>query len=57
MSSFYRGTEDLMGWDTSEEGLRIVPSAEVPDMVRKHFAQDVDCFLADNDLGREDIST
>lgn len=57
MSSFYRGTEDVMGWDISEEGFRIILSAEVPEMVRKHLAYDVDTFLADNDLDRSDIST
>ncbi len=29
-SSFYANTEDAMGWDISEEGFRIVLSAEVP---------------------------
>jgi alkylresorcinol/alkylpyrone synthase len=56
-SSFYRGTEDVMGWDISEEGFRIVLSPEVPDMVRKHLARDVDGFLADYDLDRRDIDT
>ena len=57
MSSFYRGTEDVMGWDISEEGFRIVLSAEVPNMVQKHLAHDLDTFLADNELSRDDIST
>jgi alkylresorcinol/alkylpyrone synthase len=56
-SSFYRGTEDVMGWDISEDGFRIVLSAEVPDMVRKHLAQDVDAFLSEQELNRDDIST
>src|SRR5271167_1687964 len=46
-SSFYRGTQDVMGWDISEDGFRIVLSAEVPEMVRKHLAQDIDAFLSD----------
>src|SRR5271167_1539788 len=57
MSSFYRGTEDVMGWHISEEGFRIVLSKEVPEMVRKHLTHDLDRFLADNDLDRADIST
>src|SRR5208337_5056721 len=56
-SSFYRGTEDVMGWDISEEGFRIVLSAEVPEMVRKHLANDLDDFLSDHQLSRDDIST
>jgi alkylresorcinol/alkylpyrone synthase len=56
-SSFYRRTEDLMGWDISEEGFRIVLSPKVPEMVRKHLAHDLDTFLADHQLSRADIST
>jgi alkylresorcinol/alkylpyrone synthase len=56
-SSFYRGTEDVMGWDISEEGFRIVLSEKVPEMVRKHLAPDLDAFLADHQLSRDDIST
>ncbi len=56
-SSFYRGTEDVMGWDISEEGFRIVLSNEVPNMVRKHLARDVDEFLAEYDLDRDDIES
>ena len=56
-SSFYRGTEDVMGWDISEEGFKIVLTPEVPEMVRKHLARDVDTFLADYDLDRLDIDT
>ncbi len=56
-SSFYRGTEDVMGWDISEQGFRIVLSPEVPEMVRKHLARDVDGFLADYGLNRNDIDT
>jgi len=56
-SSFYRNTEYVMGWDISEEGFRIVLSAEVPDMVRKHLARDVDGFLADHGLQRSDIGS
>lgn len=56
-SSFYRGTEDVMGWNISEQGFKIVLSAEVPQMVRKHLAHDVDRFLADHNLDRTDIDT
>jgi alkylresorcinol/alkylpyrone synthase len=56
-SSFYRGTENIMGWDISEEGFKIVLSPGVPDMVRKHLAADVDGFLADHNLDRSDIGT
>jgi alkylresorcinol/alkylpyrone synthase len=56
-SSFYRGTEEVMGWDISEEGFKVVLTPEVPDMVRKHLARDVDGVLADFGLDRSDIDT
>ncbi len=56
-SSFYRGTEEVMGWNVSEEGFKIVLSPEVPQMVRKYLARDVDSFLADHNLQRSDIDS
>ncbi len=56
-SSFYRGTEDVMGWDISDTGFKIILSTEVPTMVRKHLAHDIDAFLAEYDLSRDDIDT
>ena len=56
-SSFYRDTEDVMGWDISSDGFKVVLSMEVPNMVRKHLARDVDDFLAEQGLSRSDIST
>ncbi len=56
-SSFYRGTEDVMGWDISSDGFSVVLSMEVPEMVRKHLAHDVDGFLAEHRLTRDDIGT
>lgn len=55
-SVFYPDTEDVMGWDISERGFKIVLSADVPEMVRRHLRGDVDAFLADHGLAREDIS-
>ena len=54
-SVFYPDTEDVMGWDISEKGFRIVLSRDVPKMVYDHFASDVDEFLADHDLSRSDV--
>lgn len=56
-SSFYRGTEDVMGWNVSEKGFKILLSPEVPNMVRKHLAHDVDAFLAEYKLSRDDIES
>jgi alkylresorcinol/alkylpyrone synthase len=54
-SVFYPDTEDVMGWDIGERGFRIVLSKEVPNMVYRHLAGDIDAFLADHELSREDI--
>jgi alkylresorcinol/alkylpyrone synthase len=54
-STFYPGTEDVMGWDISENGFKIVLSPDVPKVIERYLAADVDQFLADNDLRRSDI--
>jgi len=56
-SVFYPDTEDVMGWKISENGFGIVLSRSVPEMVRLHLAKDVDQFLADHGLTRDDIGT
>ena len=56
-SVFYPDTEDVMGWKISEKGFRVVLSRSVPEMVRTHLAADVDQFLCDYELSREDIGT
>jgi alkylresorcinol/alkylpyrone synthase len=56
-SVFYPGTEEVMGWDISEKGFRIVLSAGLPDMVKQHLGEDVDEFLADHNLSRSEIGS
>jgi alkylresorcinol/alkylpyrone synthase len=56
-SVFYRDTERVMGWDISEKGFQVVLSAAVPEVVRQHLRPDVDRFLGDNGLTRDDISS
>jgi len=45
-SVFYPDTERVMGWDVTDGGLRIVLSADVPEVVRGFLRRDVDAFLA-----------
>jgi alkylresorcinol/alkylpyrone synthase len=54
-SVFYPGTGHVMGWDISETGFRIVLSPEVPDVIAKNLGGDMDTFLGENGLTREDI--
>jgi alkylresorcinol/alkylpyrone synthase len=56
-SVFYPNTEDVMGWDISEKGFRIVLSREVPEMVHRHLRNDVDEFLGENGVERGEIGT
>jgi alkylresorcinol/alkylpyrone synthase len=56
-SSFYPDSEDVMGWDISERGFKIVLSADVPEMVQRYLRRDVDAFLAEHELHRKDIAT
>ncbi|MBT9332811.1 type III polyketide synthase [Paracidobacterium acidisoli] len=54
---FYPDTEDVMGWDISEKGFRIVLSPDVPKVVRENLGRDVDAFLATQGLTRSDIGS
>jgi len=54
-SVLYPDSEDVMGWKVSEKGFGIVLSADVPAVVREFLRRDVDAFLADHDLTRDQI--
>ncbi len=54
-SRFYADTEHVMGWEIGTQGLKVVLSAGVPELVRQHARADVDAFLAEQSLQRADI--
>jgi alkylresorcinol/alkylpyrone synthase len=54
-SRLYPDSERTMGFDVTGGGLRIVLDAEVPALVERYLREDVDGFLADHDLTRDDI--
>lgn len=54
-SRLYPDSERTMGFDVTGNGLRIVLDAEVPALVERYLREDVDGFLADHDLTRDDI--
>jgi alkylresorcinol/alkylpyrone synthase len=54
-SVFYPDTERVMGWDVVDSGLKVVLSAGVPEVVRRHIGADVDAFLGENGLARRDV--
>ncbi|MET9429306.1 MULTISPECIES: 3-oxoacyl-[acyl-carrier-protein] synthase III C-terminal domain-containing protein [unclassified Streptomyces] len=55
-SRLYPDTERLLGWDVTASGFRVVLDPAVPELVRKNLAEDVDAFLADQGLGRQDVT-
>lgn len=54
-SHLYPDSERTMGWDVTSTGLRIVLDANVPQMVRRYLAADVDGFLEGKGLSRADV--
>jgi alkylresorcinol/alkylpyrone synthase len=56
-STFYPATEDVMGWNISEKGFRIVLSPDVPKIIERHLGSDVDQLLSDYALNRSHIGT
>ncbi len=54
-SVFYPDTERVMGWDVADTGFKVVLSAQVPEVVRRHVRGDVDGFLAAQGLDRSRI--
>jgi alkylresorcinol/alkylpyrone synthase len=56
-SIFYPDTEEMMGWNISEKGFRIILSTEVPTLIREKLGHDVDAFLADYGHERSDIKS
>ena len=54
-SSFYPGTERVMGWDVVDTGFKVVLSAQVPNVVRENIGRDVDAFLGAQGLSRRDV--
>lgn len=56
-SVFYAGTEELMGWNISHEGLKVALSPDVPKVVLDNLGNDIDEFLAKHNLRRSDIGS
>ena len=57
LSTFYRHTEHIMGWDIGDMGFKIVLSPEVPKVVEEHLLGDSQQFLAANNLQISDIGS
>jgi alkylresorcinol/alkylpyrone synthase len=56
-SRLYPDTEQILGWDISASGFRVVIDAGVPGIVRDHFGRHLRAFLAEHGLTIDDIGT
>ncbi|HKA13676.1 MAG TPA: 3-oxoacyl-[acyl-carrier-protein] synthase III C-terminal domain-containing protein [Myxococcota bacterium] len=56
-SVLFPDTEQMMGWDVTDRGFRVVLSADVPSLVRDHLRGEVDDFLAGCDLELAEIES
>jgi alkylresorcinol/alkylpyrone synthase len=54
-SVFYPDTLNVMGWDISEDGFKVVLSPKVPEVIANHLGEDADKLLRKNGLTRSDI--
>ncbi len=54
-SIFFPNTEDIMGWEVGNSGLKILLSADVAQVAELHLRPGVDAFLAEHGLSIEDI--
>jgi alkylresorcinol/alkylpyrone synthase len=56
VSHLYENSERAMGWDVGSTGLKVVLGAEVPELVHKYLAGDVEQLLAPHGLEVDDIA-
>ncbi|MFF4275665.1 type III polyketide synthase [Streptomyces sp. NPDC001536] len=55
-SHLYPDTERVMGWDIKDTGFKIVLDPQVPDVVRRYLADDVEGFLGDHGIKPKDVT-
>lgn len=56
-SRLYPDSERVMGWDITDGGFQVVLDKSVPAVVERYLRDDVDGFLADHGLTRDDIGS
>lgn len=55
-SCAYPDTEDVMGWEITQGGFKVVLTGRVPDVAREHMGGDVDAILGTLGLERRDVA-
>ncbi len=56
-SIFFPDTEDVMGWDVSESGLKIILNKNVPDVTETYLPTPLNEFFKRKEIQRSDIHT
>jgi alkylresorcinol/alkylpyrone synthase len=54
-SRFYPDSLDVMGWNVESRGLQVVFARRIPDIVAANAASDIDRFLGQHHLSRDDL--
>lgn len=57
LSRMYPDSLDTMGWKVGKMGFQLVLSPELPELIDRYLADDVNGFLGDHDLTVPDIQT
>jgi alkylresorcinol/alkylpyrone synthase len=52
---FFYDTLDMMGFDLSASGFKIILNKRIAPLVKDHFGEPLQAFLEANDLGRDDV--
>ena len=55
MSTLWPNTLDLMGWDFSETGLRVIFSPTIPKILDQHIRENVSEFLQRSQISLQDL--
>ncbi|MBP6510938.1 MAG: stilbene synthase [Candidatus Kapabacteria bacterium] len=56
-STLFPGTEDIMGWDVADTGLRVRFSRDIPSFVRQHLPTVLDDACASWSIARNEITS
>ncbi|MFJ4002463.1 type III polyketide synthase [Streptomyces sp. NPDC090023] len=55
-SRLYPEAGGALGWDIGESGFKVVLDPEIPQVLRRHLADDVEGFLGDHGLKPQDVT-
>ncbi|HAY32668.1 MAG TPA: 3-oxoacyl-[acyl-carrier-protein] synthase III C-terminal domain-containing protein [Ignavibacteria bacterium] len=55
MSRIYYDSTDVMGWEVTDAGLKVIFSKDIPTIVEDKLKPDIEMFLKRNDLKTDDI--